>query len=593
MFGSPQTIWLNGLYSLRRNLEQLLSDLLSHQLLLRRFRVLAVNLCAMFFVGIALFPGSAFSDTTDERTWKSADGSQAVEAVLIRQGNGNVQLKKSNGKTVTVPIRKLCSADQAYLRTLEVATGGVDSDGSLRPTTAEDVEQEASRARTAKEALLVYQFHLANDGLSDVEKARTEANRYQWKRLAEKGYERVGSEWMSGEDAKAQRDAAKDKLEFGYKMLRSGNGALSEKALREASELDPDSIDADFLMGIVYATIVRDYNKAIANFKECVSRQPNNVGIWNNLALCYYRRGDYSNAARSWLKAVELSPTTPALGQNVGSFVQMTSRSSKKRIRDRELSDELHTAYEKLITKHGHEPPERYGFVYMPPAGLKIGDEDGASELVVVGSGSGFVIAPGIIATNFHVIKGADKLLVLDPSDTDKHLGAELIAQNEEIDLALIRCKELTAPSLTLCTRLPPRGSDIMVLGYPLGPSFGANLKATRGAMVAMPDEANHGMCLYDALTNPGNSGGPVVDQAGRVVAVVRAITGDLGGTYGAAIPMEAAFEFFQSHLSDLGSVADEPKVVGWPEVDSRVAPSTVLILQKRETVSLTSSKKR
>jgi hypothetical protein len=122
-----------------------------------------------------------------------------------------------------------------------------------------------------------------------------------------------------------------------------------------------------------------------------------------------------------------------------------------------------------------------------------------------------------------------------------------------------------------------------MVLGYPLGPSFGTTLKSTRGSIVAMPDATLDNMCLYDAVTNPGNSGGPLCDNAGRVAAVVRAVTGHVGGTYGAAIPISDAIPFVRQHVPDLApSIAIAPDI-DWPSVDAMVAPSTVLILTKQD----------
>ena len=112
--------------------------------------------------------------------------------------------------------------------------------------------------------------------------------------------------------------------------------------------------------------------------------------------------------------------------------------------------------------------------------------------------------------------KGSTGLLVLDPKNPHgEPLAAELIAESEKPDLALVRCKALDAPPVRLVEKLPTRGTDIMVLGYPLGPTFGTTLKSTRGAVVAMPDAAVDNMFLYDAVTNPGNSGGPLCDKCG------------------------------------------------------------------------------
>ena len=111
-----------------------------------------------------------------------------------------------------------------------------------------------------------------------------------------------------------------------------------------------------------------------------------------------------------------------------------------------------------------------------------------------------------------------------------------------------------------LADKLPPRGTDIMVLGYPLGPSFGTTLKSTRGAMVAMPDPSLENMFLYDAITNPGNSGGPLCDKCGRVAGVVRAVTGSVGGTYGAGISITDAMPFIRKHVPELAAAGDRRK---------------------------------
>jgi serine protease Do len=186
--------------------------------------------------------------------------------------------------------------------------------------------------------------------------------------------------------------------------------------------------------------------------------------------------------------------------------------------------------------------------------------------------------------TNEHVVKGASGLLIVDPKNPHGDpLPAELMAVSDKLDLALVRCNSLDAPALKLTDKLPGRGTDIMVLGYPLGPDFGTTLKSTRGAMVAMPDPTLDNMFLYDALTNPGNSGGPLCDKSGRVAGVVRAVTGSVGGTYGAGIPIADALPFIRQHVPDLAAVATEAKEVDWPAVDTMVAPSTVLILTKED----------
>jgi S1-C subfamily serine protease len=277
-----------------------------------------------------------------------------------------------------------------------------------------------------------------------------------------------------------------------------------------------------------------------------------------------------------------------ALSQNIGSLITLSGNSPRFRVPESTMK-ELSAIYDELITKHGNPRPTEIGFVLTPPYGSgwedKKGDSGGGkTESVIVSSGSGFVVHPNVILTNEHVVKGASGLLVLNPKNPrGDPLPAELIAVSEKLDLALIRCTALDAPALRLTDKLPGRGTDIMVLGYPLGPSFGTTLKSTRGAMVAMPDPSLDNMFLYDALTNPGNSGGPLCDKSGRVAGVVRAVTGSVGGTYGAGIPIADAIPFIREHVPKLAPVATDFKEVDWPEVDAIVSPSTVLILTKED----------
>lgn len=530
----------------------------------------------------------AASDPNESRTWTSAKGNHKIEAALVEVVGDSVKLRRADGQEITVPLAQLSAADREYVKSLEgddIGSDLPDGEGSKKKiVTAAELEAEVAELKSAKQIVMVYKFHLAADDLPPHERKKAEERMAHWQEMAEKGFERIGKTWLSGEEAEKLRTQVKEKITLGYEQLRLGNADRSRKLLEEASKLDPDNINADFIMGMVYSLIADNDAKAIKHFKICLQREPSNVGVLNNLAICYFYEKDYNRAADAWMKAVNISPDTPALGQNLGSLITLASNDRRVKIAKRRL-DEVSEAYEKLITKHGHAPPAKVTFVWLPPAGFQTEEEkkaDGKKQQIVMGSGTGFVIAPHIIATNHHVIEGAEKIMILDPNDTSKNLPGELIAADEEIDVAVIRCPTFNGKPLPLCTSLPARGSDIAVLGYPLGSAFGNSVKLTRGTMVAMPDAANDNLCLYDAITNPGNSGGPLVDFEGRVVGVVRAIKGYTGGVYGMAIPMERAWPWFKKHVPELQDPQKSPVSVpiSLPEVDKRCAPSTVMVLQ-------------
>jgi len=67
---------------------------------------------------------------------------------------------------------------------------------------------------------------------------------------------------------------------------------------------------------------------------------------------------------------------------------------------------------------------------------------------------------------------------------------------------------------------------------------------------------------------------------------VVCAVTGSVGGTYGAAIPIADAIPFLRKQVPDLAASLAEAEKLDWPAVDALVSPSTVLILKKENLES-------
>ena len=353
----------------------------------------------------------------------------------------------------------------------------------------EEVEGEALQCRTAKEAVLRFKFYLSKKNLTAEQRAAAEAKLAEWKKKADDDQVRLGKQWMAKPEADKIRKQAEEKIEHAVELLRLRNEQLAEQSLEEASKLDPDSIQADFLMGVVYGAIAKNDKKAQAHFEKCLKREPGNVSVLNNLAVSLANQKKYSEAARYWKTAAASAPKMRELSQNIGSLIMMAGTKQAK-LPPKTLQD-LSQLYEELITKYGDPRPNQVVFVYAPPYGSKFGGEKGkseggaAGESVVVSSGSGFVVSPHVVLTNRHVVEHASGLLVLNPKNPGgEPLAAELIAISDKVDLALIRCDSLDAPAVPLVESLPPRGSDIMVLGYPLGPEFGKSLKSTRGSMV-------------------------------------------------------------------------------------------------------------
>lgn len=153
------------------------------------------------------------------------------------------------------------------------------------------------------------------------------------------------------------------------------------------------------------------------------------------------------------------------------------------------------------------------------------------------GLGSGFIIdSSGLAVTNHHVVGGAALLKVWVGGDQSKVYNARIVAISECSDLALIDIEGDGYTYLEWFDGAIDVGMDIYVAGFPLGdPEY----TLTRGVIskAHADGETNwasvESVLEYDATTNPGNSGGPVITKDGKVVAVHYAGNSDTRQAFG------------------------------------------------------------
>jgi S1-C subfamily serine protease len=162
----------------------------------------------------------------------------------------------------------------------------------------------------------------------------------------------------------------------------------------------------------------------------------------------------------------------------------------------------------------------------------------GASVVRVLGtacglgvSGSGWVAEPGMVVTNAHVVAGQDDTTVNTPDGEE--LDATAVHYEPKNDLAVLRVGGLGASPLGFASSAP-RGTAAAVLGYPEnGPFTVSPARLGRTGSVVSEDAYGRGpvtrrMVSFRGEVRSGNSGGPAVDDSGRVLTTVFA--GALGG---------------------------------------------------------------
>ncbi|MEZ5494572.1 MAG: trypsin-like peptidase domain-containing protein [Pseudomonadales bacterium] len=181
--------------------------------------------------------------------------------------------------------------------------------------------------------------------------------------------------------------------------------------------------------------------------------------------------------------------------------------------------------------------------------------------------GSGVIVSTeGHVLTNYHVIAGADQVLVSLHDGRDAQ--AKLVGVDKETDLAVLKISlpELTAIRFGDAQHMRI-GDVVLAIGNPLG----VGQTVTQGIISAA---ARYGLELNiqenylqtDAAINQGNSGGALVDTTGKLVGINTAIQSPTGASVGIgyAIPSDTA----QKVLND---IINYGRVIrGWIGIESQ-----------------------
>jgi serine protease Do len=162
--------------------------------------------------------------------------------------------------------------------------------------------------------------------------------------------------------------------------------------------------------------------------------------------------------------------------------------------------------------------------------------------------GSGVIIDPdGYIITNFHVVKGADRVrVVLTPQlgedaqasamlkSKGRILNARVVGSSKTIDLAVLKVEATGLPTLPFARydRLH-KGEVVLAFGSPEGLENSVTFGLV-SSVLRQPDPDDPMVYIQtDAAINPGNSGGPLVDVDGNVVGIDTFIYTKSGGNEG------------------------------------------------------------
>ena len=143
-------------------------------------------------------------------------------------------------------------------------------------------------------------------------------------------------------------------------------------------------------------------------------------------------------------------------------------------------------------------------------------------------TGTGFAIADGYIATNYHVTNGAKTIRIKGiKGEMNKSYKGVVIASDKQYDLSIIKIIDADFETFG---KIPYRigksmievGDNVFVLGYPMITSMGNEIKLTEGIVSSSTGyKGDESMYQISAAVQPGNSGGPLFNEDGDIVGVI------------------------------------------------------------------------
>jgi peptidoglycan/xylan/chitin deacetylase (PgdA/CDA1 family) len=191
----------------------------------------------------------------------------------------------------------------------------------------------------------------------------------------------------------------------------------------------------------------------------------------------------------------------------------------------------------------------------------------GDAAAQVVSRGTAFSVAPELLITNQHVVKGCSSVDVISP---DGRRTGSIAAADADIDLAILHVSELKGTTARL--REPTNvllGEPVLVFGYPLADRLSSGGNFTSGVISALRglrDSANQ--LQITSPVQPGNSGGPLMDSSGLVIGVIQSkldalglsrSIGDIPQNVNFAVSLEALTQFLAKHKIDFLTAARSP----------------------------------
>ena len=542
----------------------------------QRLALSIVSICLVLILGLAAFG--------DRLTLK--DG-KVLEGTVIKQGD-RYWVKTSDGSTQYVSIDDVSKLEKGSGKSITGSSdiGGGSSSAAGFSSSLASTQRRANSVDKPLAAVTIWQdFIDSKPSEADLKVAKEELAR--WKSMAENGGEKINGRWVTGDEYKSLMTRYRAIMREATNLLSHDDLLKGAEKVEEARRIYPNDFAVNFWLGYVELK-KRNWEKAIPYFDAVLKLKPNLPEAMANVAIAEWFKSNYRDS-----KAVLKMHDAAKQGDNeeiVFDLISMLNSSPPAFLRSTAgkaaVEDARLLSYKYKINQNAQ------GTIYY----VRLHEESVAEHSEHnMWSGTGFILKDdGLILTNRHVAKDAKKLMVLLHNGQQK--AAEVVKIDDEQDLALIRLKNADSklPVVRLAASdLPMDGADCTVIGYPLVDRLGGSPKITHGivsssikkgamsvksiGLEGLTDEID---VLIDAKVNPGNSGGPILDKYGNVMAIVcmKSLASETEDSYGMGISAGRIRKFLAKNRIMLPRGENGTSTLSVEDIAAKVEPAAVLI---------------
>ncbi|MDB4908624.1 MAG: hypothetical protein JWO05_3408 [Gemmatimonadetes bacterium] len=323
------------------------------------------------------------------------------------------------------------------------------------------------------------------------------------------------------------RDSLNTLLATARRLDDAGRKKEAATAYEKLVELAPHDPAVQELYGWMALELDR-HDRALVAFRKASEIAPERGGAWQGAALALSALARHEESIRAWLSAARVAPTDVSIWSQLATEA-IAAGHARDAVAFWERAIAIEPGYfdarvaerkrwEKSVRDVGMQAPAP-----LPepmPRVVTVRAASGEGEPEATGSGF-FVDSTGGLLTNAHVVRACSSVRVRGEGGLSG--VASVVAVDTASDLALLRLANSVSPAVTFREGIALRpGDDVLVVGYPLSGilAHGAHVSAgTVNALAGMYDDAN--LLQMSAPVQPGNSGGPLLDDHGRVAGVV------------------------------------------------------------------------